>query len=82
MQTARFRWQPGARRMGSDTVLEGGRGWTVWSRCNASGESGAVCVSEQVWEVVGASCTGTALAPIEVKGKGRLARWRVEGIGP
>lgn len=52
------------------------------ARVEAAGESGAVCVSEQVWEVVGASCTGTALAPIEMKGKGRLARWRVEGIGP
>ena len=52
------------------------------ARIEAAGETGAVCVSEQVWEVVGASCTGTALAPIDLKGKGRLARWRVEGVGP
>ncbi len=48
------------------------------ARVEAAGEAGAVCVSEEVWEVVGASCRGTALAAIEMKGKGRLARWRVD----
>jgi class 3 adenylate cyclase len=50
------------------------------ARIESHGAPGAVNVSEQAWARVAAHCRGRSLGQVEVKGKGPLAFFRVDGL--
>ena len=49
------------------------------ARMEAHGFAGAVCLTRAAWESLEEACVGEELEPADVKGKGRLERWRVTG---
>jgi class 3 adenylate cyclase len=49
------------------------------ARMEAHGVAGAVCLTREAWASLDGACEGDELEAVDVKGKGRLERWRVAG---